>query len=50
MYETDSLSLSLSLSLWVSFQEHCPGNPNFDFHKYMMRTLEVDFRKIVGIR
>lgn len=31
-------------------KEHCPGNPNFDFHNYMMRTLEVDFRKIVGIR
>nr|AWN06630.1 MLO protein 4 [Rosa longicuspis var. longicuspis] len=30
-------------------KEHCPGNPDFDFHKYMMRTLEVDFRKIVGI-
>ncbi|KAK9928601.1 hypothetical protein M0R45_025727 [Rubus argutus] len=30
-------------------KEHCPGNPNFDFHNYMMRTLEVDFRKIVGI-
>ncbi|KAI5356466.1 PREDICTED: MLO [Prunus dulcis] len=30
-------------------KEHCPGNPNFDFHTYMMRTLEIDFRKIVGI-
>ncbi|XP_021904580.1 MLO-like protein 13 [Carica papaya] len=28
---------------------HCPANPNFDFHKYMMRTLEVDFKKVVGI-
>ncbi|CAI0376880.1 unnamed protein product [Linum tenue] len=28
---------------------HCPSMPNFDFHKYMLRTLEIDFRKIVGI-
>ncbi|KAJ8767773.1 hypothetical protein K2173_020713 [Erythroxylum novogranatense] len=28
---------------------HCPTTPDFDFHKYMMRTLEVDFKKIVGI-
>ncbi|XP_031103310.1 MLO-like protein 13 isoform X2 [Ipomoea triloba] len=28
---------------------HCPSNPNFDFHKYMLRTLEHDFRRIVGI-
>ncbi|XP_071696964.1 MLO-like protein 13 [Rutidosis leptorrhynchoides] len=30
-------------------REHCPGNPNFDFHKYMLRTLESDFKRIVGI-
>ncbi|KAF4377102.1 hypothetical protein F8388_017506 [Cannabis sativa] len=30
-------------------KEHCPNNPTFNFHKYMLRTLEVDFRKIVGI-
>ncbi|XWS20626.1 hypothetical protein CRYUN_Cryun31cG0118900 [Craigia yunnanensis] len=28
---------------------HCPANREFDFHKYMMRTLEVDFKKVVGI-
>ncbi|XVF23323.1 hypothetical protein REPUB_Repub13aG0027800 [Reevesia pubescens] len=28
---------------------HCPGNPEYDFHKYMMRTLEMDFKKVVGI-
>lgn len=28
---------------------HCPGNPTFDFHKYMIRTLEADFKKVVGI-
>ncbi|KAL6619228.1 hypothetical protein ACP70R_034367 [Stipagrostis hirtigluma subsp. patula] len=27
---------------------HCRGNPKFDFHKYMMRVLESDFKKIVG--
>ncbi|KAJ0796240.1 hypothetical protein HanPI659440_Chr04g0159861 [Helianthus annuus] len=30
-------------------KEHCPGNPNFDFYKYMLRTLEYDFKRIVGI-
>ncbi|CAM8922755.1 unnamed protein product [Rhodiola kirilowii] len=29
--------------------EHCPSNPDFNFHKYMMRTLSVDFKKVVGI-
>ncbi|KAL5784955.1 hypothetical protein ACOSQ2_007347 [Xanthoceras sorbifolium] len=28
---------------------HCRGNPKFDFHKYMMRALEADFKKVVGI-
>ncbi|KAE8007845.1 hypothetical protein FH972_004408 [Carpinus fangiana] len=28
---------------------HCPANPGFNFHKYMMRTLEVDFKKVVSI-
>ncbi|XP_027162672.1 MLO-like protein 13 [Coffea eugenioides] len=28
---------------------HCPSMPHFDFHTYMMRTLELDFKKIVGI-
>ncbi|KAL0335346.1 UNVERIFIED_CONTAM: MLO-like protein 13 [Sesamum radiatum] len=30
-------------------KEHCPSNPNYDFHKYMLRTLEQDFKKIIGI-
>ncbi|CAI9786136.1 unnamed protein product [Fraxinus pennsylvanica] len=30
-------------------QEHCPGNPDYDFHKYMLRTVEEDFKKIIGI-
>ncbi|XP_007026460.2 PREDICTED: MLO-like protein 1 [Theobroma cacao] len=28
---------------------HCRGNPKFNFHKYMMRALEADFKKVVGI-
>ncbi|KAF0922704.1 hypothetical protein E2562_001098 [Oryza meyeriana var. granulata] len=28
---------------------HCRANPKFDFHKYMMRVLESDFKKVVGI-
>uniref|UniRef100_A0A0E0L2L9 MLO-like protein n=1 Tax=Oryza punctata TaxID=4537 RepID=A0A0E0L2L9_ORYPU len=28
---------------------HCRGSPKFDFHKYMMRVLESDFKKVVGI-
>lgn len=29
---------------------HCRGNPKFNFHKYMIRALEADFKKVVGIR
>ncbi|XP_055820079.1 MLO-like protein 1 [Solanum dulcamara] len=28
---------------------HCKGNPKFHFHKYMIRVLEADFKKVVGI-
>ncbi|KAL7583798.1 hypothetical protein Lser_V15G42062 [Lactuca serriola] len=28
---------------------HCKGSRNFNFHKYMIRALEDDFRKVVGI-
>uniref|UniRef100_A0A804N9P9 MLO-like protein n=1 Tax=Zea mays TaxID=4577 RepID=A0A804N9P9_MAIZE len=28
---------------------HCRSNPKFDFHRYMMRALEADFKKVVGI-
>ncbi|XP_062227997.1 MLO-like protein 1 [Phragmites australis] len=28
---------------------HCRGNPKFDFHRYMVRALEADFKKVVGI-
>ncbi|XP_020395153.1 MLO-like protein 1 isoform X5 [Zea mays] len=27
---------------------HCRGNLKFDFHRYMVRVLESDFKKIVG--
>ncbi|GMY19344.1 MLO-like protein 13 [Fagus crenata] len=30
-------------------KEHCPSNSKFDFHKYMVRRLEVDFKKVVSI-
>ncbi|KAG5567137.1 hypothetical protein RHGRI_002639 [Rhododendron griersonianum] len=29
---------------------HCRGNPKFNFHKYMIRALEDDFKKVVGVR
>ncbi|KAG6517000.1 hypothetical protein ZIOFF_020377 [Zingiber officinale] len=28
---------------------HCPSNKQYDFHKYMLRTLEDDFKRVVGI-
>ncbi|RVW69053.1 MLO-like protein 1 [Vitis vinifera] len=28
---------------------HCRGNPKFNFHKYMIRALEADFKRVVGI-
>ncbi|XP_052876199.1 MLO-like protein 13 [Gossypium arboreum] len=31
------------------FTPQTQGHRNFDFHGYMIRTLEVDFKKIVGI-
>ncbi|XP_072961899.1 MLO-like protein 13 isoform X1 [Typha angustifolia] len=29
--------------------KHCQSNPKFDFYKYMMRALEDDFKRVVGI-
>ncbi|EMS51317.1 MLO-like protein 1 [Triticum urartu] len=29
---------------------HCRGNLKFGFHRYMVRALEADFKKVVGIR
>ncbi|XP_031478013.1 MLO-like protein 1 [Nymphaea colorata] len=28
---------------------HCRGNPQFNFHRYMVRAYEADFKKVVGI-
>ncbi|XP_074567260.1 MLO-like protein 1 [Curcuma longa] len=28
---------------------HCKGNPKFNFYNYMIRVLESDFKKVVGI-
>ncbi|KAL5770166.1 hypothetical protein ACOSP7_014320 [Xanthoceras sorbifolium] len=28
---------------------HCRGNPKFNFHRYMIRALEDDFKRVVGI-
>ncbi|GKV47255.1 hypothetical protein SLEP1_g54171 [Rubroshorea leprosula] len=28
---------------------HCRANPKFNFHKYMIRALEDDFKQVVGI-
>ena len=45
------MQISVFLSIFNIFlQTHCRGNPKFDFHKYMMRVLEADFKKVVGIR
>ncbi|KAJ8440378.1 hypothetical protein Cgig2_012814 [Carnegiea gigantea] len=39
------------LTLRLGFiMTHCRGNPKFNFHKYMIRALEDDFKHVVGIR
>ncbi|KAI5059103.1 hypothetical protein GOP47_0025422 [Adiantum capillus-veneris] len=30
-------------------KNHMPSNPNFDFHKYIRRSLQDDFKYVVGI-
>ncbi|KAG8070160.1 hypothetical protein GUJ93_ZPchr0006g40794 [Zizania palustris] len=30
-------------------QRHYPNRPDFDFHKYLVRALEHDFKEVVGI-
>ncbi|XP_030940497.1 MLO-like protein 1 isoform X2 [Quercus lobata] len=42
--KTDYLTMRLGFIM-----THCRGNPQFNFHKYMIRTLEADFKKVVGI-
>ncbi|CAL1404747.1 unnamed protein product [Linum trigynum] len=45
-----SVSKSDYITLRAGFiMTHCRGNPKFNFHKYMMRALEADFKKVVGI-
>ncbi|XP_022148940.1 MLO-like protein 13 isoform X2 [Momordica charantia] len=46
-----SITKSDYISLRRGFiEEHCPRSPNFDFYGYVTRTLENDFKKVVGIR
>ncbi|KAM5548344.1 MLO-like protein 1 [Rosa sericea] len=42
--KTDYMTMRLGF-----IKTHCKGNPNFNFHKYMVRALEADFKKVVGI-
>ncbi|OVA18985.1 Mlo-related protein [Macleaya cordata] len=45
-----SVTKSDYITLRLGFiMTHCRGNPKFDFHKYMIRALEADFKKVVGI-
>ncbi|XP_077227674.1 MLO-like protein 1 isoform X2 [Tasmannia lanceolata] len=32
---------------WGFIMTHCKANPRFNFHKYMVRALEADFKKVV---
>lgn len=42
--ESDYLTLRLGFIM-----THCKANPKFNFHKYMIRALEDDFKQVVGI-
>ncbi|XP_052198414.1 MLO-like protein 1 [Diospyros lotus] len=45
-----SLTRSDYMALRLGFiMTHCRGNPKFNFHKYMIRALEDDFKKVVGV-
>ncbi|KAG0469428.1 hypothetical protein HPP92_016128 [Vanilla planifolia] len=45
-----SVTLSDYKTMRLGFiMAHCKGNRKFDFHKYMVRALEADFKKIVGL-
>ncbi|XP_065849092.1 MLO-like protein 13 isoform X3 [Euphorbia lathyris] len=47
---TGSITKSDYVALRYGFiQTHCPHIPRFDFHSYILRTLETDFRRICGI-
>ncbi|XP_038998326.1 MLO-like protein 1 [Hibiscus syriacus] len=45
-----SVTKSDYVTLRIGFiMTHCRGNPKFNFHKYMIRALEDDFKQVVGI-
>ncbi|XP_031381967.1 MLO-like protein 1 [Punica granatum] len=45
-----SVTRSDYITLRLGFiKTHCRGNPKFNFHKYMIRALEADFKRVVGI-
>ncbi|WCJ41916.1 Seven transmembrane MLO family protein [Euphorbia peplus] len=47
---TGSITKSDYVALRYGFiQTHCPHIPRFDFHSYILRTLETDFKRICGI-
>uniref|UniRef100_A0A0D9WS24 MLO-like protein n=1 Tax=Leersia perrieri TaxID=77586 RepID=A0A0D9WS24_9ORYZ len=47
----NSVSKSDYIALRSAFGlRHYPKHPFFDFHKYMVRALEHDFKRVVGIR
>ncbi|XP_057436663.1 MLO-like protein 1 [Lotus japonicus] len=45
-----SVTKSEYVTLRLGFtMTHCQSNPKFNFHKYMIRALEDDFKQVVGI-
>ncbi|CAH2058074.1 unnamed protein product [Thlaspi arvense] len=42
--ESDYITMRLGF-----IRTHCKTNPKFNFHKYLMRALNSDFKKVVGI-
>ncbi|XP_022743467.1 MLO-like protein 1 [Durio zibethinus] len=45
-----SVTKSDYVTLRLGFiMRHCKSNPKFNFHKYMIRALEDDFKHVVGI-
>ncbi|XP_031478364.1 MLO-like protein 1 [Nymphaea colorata] len=45
-----SISKSDYITLRLGFiMTHCRGNPQFNFHRFMVRAYEADFKKVVGI-
>nr|ACN85241.1 Mlo family protein [Oryza minuta] len=43
---TKGLWMKLAVVSWI---KHFPSHPYFNFHKYMVRALEHDFKRVVGI-